>query len=255
MAFYEGYTFDTDLMIWKWSRSSYILAVVFYCQVYFTILLQHAFISTRSVWPSHRKSMSSRVQRKLLKLLDFDWEVMKVHVDSGCGVGDGLLERKCGKAGRHGAQGCMWGVWMQDTCRSSWIMLPLVLAPLHMEMVFGLAHLEVGVYLEFRPISNNILSEVIAGWVRYLSPLRMGIINYMNYRHRTKMIKAGGAMGYQDAQCSLTLMSAQCLWNSLKMGDMFLIDCISKSVIWRVFDGDSGHLALFLGISLVGWAS
>lgn len=42
-------------------------------------------------------------------------------------------------------------------------MLPLVLAPLHMEMVFGLAHPELGVYLEFKPISNDILSEVIAG--------------------------------------------------------------------------------------------
>lgn len=69
------------------------------------------------------------------------------------------------------------------------------------------------------------------------------------------MIKAGGAMGYRDAQCGLTLMSVQCLWNSLKMGDMFLIDYISKSIIWRVFDGDSGYLALFLGISLASWAS
>lgn len=164
MAFYEGYTFDTDLMIWKLSRSSYILAVVFYCQVYFTMLLQHALILDRSVWPSRRKSMLSGVQRKLLRLLDFDWDVMKVHVGSGCGVGDWLLERKHGKAGRHmGAQGCIWVAWMQDKCPSSWFMLPLVLAPLHTEMVFGLAHLELGVYLEFKPISNNILSEVIAG--------------------------------------------------------------------------------------------
>lgn len=31
---------------------------------------------------------------------------------------------------------------------------------------------------------------------------------------------------------------------------MFLIDYISKGVIWRAFDADSGNLALFLGISL-----
>lgn len=52
-------------------------------------------------------------------------------------------------------------VWGQRTNAQA-VMLALVLASLHMELVFGLAHLEVGVYFECRPISNNILSEVIA---------------------------------------------------------------------------------------------
>lgn len=36
---------------------------------------------------------------------------------------------------------------------------------------------------------------------------------------------------------------------------MFLIDYISRSVIWRALDGDSGYLTLFLCISLANWAS
>lgn len=36
---------------------------------------------------------------------------------------------------------------------------------------------------------------------------------------------------------------------------MFLIDYISKSVIWRALDGDPGYLTLFLCISLANWAS
>lgn len=51
---------------------------------------------------------------------------------------------------------------MQVKCPCSWIMLAVVLVSLHMEPVFGQAHLKVGVYLECRPISNNIISEVIA---------------------------------------------------------------------------------------------
>lgn len=59
MTFYKGttYTFIIELMTWKSSWSSYILAVFFYCQVYFTILLQHSLTLARSISPSHGKSV------------------------------------------------------------------------------------------------------------------------------------------------------------------------------------------------------
>lgn len=89
---------------------------------------------------------------------------MKVHVGSGCGdgVGDGLLERRHGGPGEVQHSGACEGAWTQNKCPGSWIMLVLLLVLLRTELVFGLAHLEVGVYLESRPISNNILSKVIA---------------------------------------------------------------------------------------------
>lgn len=151
-------------MTWKSSWNSHVLAVVFYCQVYFTILVQHSLTLARSLWPIHGRSMLSRVQRKLLQLLGFDWELMKAFVGSGCGagVGDGFLERSFGQAGRGAAEWCTWALCTQDRCPNTRTVLGSVLALLHVELLFGLAHLEARVYLECRPISNNNLSEVMA---------------------------------------------------------------------------------------------
>lgn len=53
------YAFIIELMTWKSSWSSYILAVVFYCQVYFTIVLQYSLTLPRNVWPSHGRSIGA----------------------------------------------------------------------------------------------------------------------------------------------------------------------------------------------------
>lgn len=71
------------------------------------------------------------------------------------------------------------------------------------------------------------------------------------------MIKADDAMGYRNPERFNTDDACSLFLKFFEDGCyvMFLIDYISKSVIWRAFDGNSGYLTLFLGISLANWTS
>lgn len=85
----------THLMIWNWSRASYSLAVIFYRQTYFTVLLQRSLI-----WPGvFDQTIEGRCHEELrgnvTELFAAEWEVMK-SLESGCGADtyDGLMERR-----------------------------------------------------------------------------------------------------------------------------------------------------------------
>lgn len=86
---------SAHLMIWNWSRTGYILAVIFYYRTYFTVLLQCSLIwpgafDQTIVGPCH-----DGFRGNITELFAVEWEVMR-SLESGRGADmyDGLVERR-----------------------------------------------------------------------------------------------------------------------------------------------------------------